>query len=350
MPKASNDIAIIVPYFNTGQYIEDMRASLNSQGAIDMRIVLIDDGSTDDTLKALREWESQDPRVIVIERKHGGQSAARNHGLDYVSSLNKRPRYLMFVDSDDVLAPDALGTLIEDAELRDLDMLEYAGETFYESNDLHERYSAFDGYYVNDKPTDRVCTGIDFMIASVERNDFIVQPCMRLFRTDLLLDNNIRFYEGIIHEDNLFTCICMFHAKRVSYCNEPLYRRRIRLGSTMTSEPSWRNMDGYFRCILGLLELLDDNTESARKCKGAFMALIGGFASAIRSNPAYFDPKAKALFLSRYTPCEQIIFETMVERDAPNASGRSEGSVPRSEAGIVSKARRYAARIRRRIR
>ncbi|NCB34327.1 MAG: glycosyltransferase, partial [Erysipelotrichia bacterium] len=104
------EISVIVPVYNVENWLEECLNSIAAQTFSGYQVLLVNDGSTDGSLKILKQWETKDSRFKVITRENGGLSAARNTGL--VLSENK---YVVFVDSDDVIAPDYLKHLYEAA-------------------------------------------------------------------------------------------------------------------------------------------------------------------------------------------------------------------------------------------
>lgn len=89
-------LSIIVPVYNAEKYLEKCLTSLVNQTLKDIDIICVDDGSSDNSLKILKKFREQDSRILILEQSNHGQSAARNHGIAYVSG-----EYLGFVDSDD---------------------------------------------------------------------------------------------------------------------------------------------------------------------------------------------------------------------------------------------------------
>lgn len=104
-------ISVIVPVYNTENYLPRCLESLLGQTFTDFEILLIDDGSTDNSLAVCRRYAETDSRVKVIETKHVGVSAVRNLGLD-----NAKGKYIMFCDSDDYAARDWIEALYHAAE------------------------------------------------------------------------------------------------------------------------------------------------------------------------------------------------------------------------------------------
>lgn len=100
------EISIIVPVYKVEQYLEECVNSILSQSFENFELILVDDGSPDCCPQMCEEYGHNNNRVVVLHKENGGQSSARNYGLD-----NAKGRYVIFVDSDDILAEDALSRL-----------------------------------------------------------------------------------------------------------------------------------------------------------------------------------------------------------------------------------------------
>ena len=92
-------ISVIVPVYNTKDYLDRCVQSIINQTYHNIEIILVDDGSTDDSGKKCDSWASKDNRIHVIHQKNAGVSAARNAGIEFAHG-----EYIGFVDSDDVLS------------------------------------------------------------------------------------------------------------------------------------------------------------------------------------------------------------------------------------------------------
>ena len=99
-------ISIIVPVYKVEKFLSECVSSILTQSFRDFELVLVDDGSPDECPQMCDKYSLNDPRVVTFHKKNGGMSSARNFGLDHAKG-----RYIMFVDSDDLLAEDALERL-----------------------------------------------------------------------------------------------------------------------------------------------------------------------------------------------------------------------------------------------
>ena len=112
-------ISVIVPIFNTAEYLHKCIYSIRNQSYKNLEIILVNDGSTDNSLDICNKFAENDKRIIIIDKENGGVSSARNAGLDIASG-----DYIGFVDSDDYINPDMYRQLIEASLENDADIAE----------------------------------------------------------------------------------------------------------------------------------------------------------------------------------------------------------------------------------
>ena len=114
-------LSVIVPVYNVKTYIDRCIQSILTQSFRDIELILIDDGSTDGSAKMCDEWAAKDNRIVVIHKKNGGVSSARNAGLEFFKG-----EYLTFVDPDDFVAPDTYAVNMKYLlEHHEVDILQY---------------------------------------------------------------------------------------------------------------------------------------------------------------------------------------------------------------------------------
>jgi len=243
-------ISVIVPVYNTAPFLADCFDSMLSQAFSDIELICVDDGSTDDSLSILKEYENTDTRFKVFDIAHGGQSAARNRALREATG-----KYIYFMDSDDRLADNALETMYNLSEERELDILYFDGAVFTDDESLKDKYSQFSNYYIRPVAYNGVVTGTEMFTRMFADSVYRVSPCLQLIRREYLNSIGFSFFEGIIHEDNISNFECMIQAERVSHENVVLFHRRFREGSTMTEKVTYKNFYGYFICWYKILVL-----------------------------------------------------------------------------------------------
>jgi len=239
-------ISVIIPVYNTVDYLEEALLSITKQTLKEIEIITIDDGSTDDGLDLLKKMASEDDRIVVLSQENKGQSTTRNRGIEMAKG-----EYIYFMDADDILDTLALEECYNRCKRDSLDfvlfnIISFPDNTFYPLRHL-------------DSYENIIFKGSDLLKDFIKINQFIVQPCTYLIKKSYLNSIKLRFYPGIIHEDNLFSFFLYIQAERVGYINKDFFRRRFRANSTMTTQMGLRNVIGY---ITTFEELKKYNWES----------------------------------------------------------------------------------------
>lgn len=241
-------VSVIIPGYNVESYIREAIESVLRQKDVDWEMVLIDDGSTDQTGSIMDSYERLNYNISVIHQKNGGQSSARNAGLKIAKG-----EYILFLDSDDYLEKNALKILYQKVACNNIDMVLFEADSFCEEN-LNNNIPLYT--YTYDKQLAGIHESTNLFLQLVEKNSFKASVCLMLIKKDVLDKNCIRFYDGIIHEDELY-CVQLFLAcEQVIVVNSILYKRRYRPNSTMTVSYSVRHFRGYKTVIYELISIL----------------------------------------------------------------------------------------------
>lgn len=247
-------ISVIIPVWNTEKYVGECIDSILAQSIIkDLEIICVNDGSTDSSLEILRGYEKQYEQIKVIDQVNGGLSFARNAALEQACG-----KYVYFMDSDDLLTSFALEELWKVCEDKKLDVLYFSGTSFYENQELTEAHSAFSNAYYRKGNYKEVLTGEKMLVELRQNKDYMSSACLQIIRRDFLNEKNIRFYNGILHEDNCFTFKTLLQAERTFCVNDIYFYRRVREQSIMTRQENWKNLKGYFCCLMDQMQLVGE--------------------------------------------------------------------------------------------
>lgn len=221
---------VIIPVYNVESYLCDCLDSVVNQTFPDWEAICVNDGSTDGSAAILDEFAAKDNRIRIVTQSNSGLSAARNAGLDIAKG-----DYILFLDSDDWLEQNALEILSRN--LNGEDMLCFSGRRYFESG--KEYHNA------DQLKTQSYASGMDYYNANalLHRDFAFVCVVLRAYKRSFLLENNLRFKEGIYHEDNLFTPLACYYAKKVKAVNECLYDYRVRVNSITTTSNVKRHSD-----------------------------------------------------------------------------------------------------------
>ncbi|MCI9262890.1 glycosyltransferase [uncultured Adlercreutzia sp.] len=236
-------LSIVIPVYNARSYIEETLSSLAPLLTKGAEVICVDDGSSDDSLDFVMRFAGSHANCLIVSQSNAGLSRTRNVGLEYA-----RGQYVHFLDSDDLIEPNVLMSLCERARSERADLLLFDGEAFYESDDLRDRFNSYETYYHRDSEYAKSRSGIQMLVDMVNGGDYLPSACLYLMRRAFLADHRLSFYEGILHEDNLFTFQCLLQASCVVHSSERPYLRRVREGSTMTMEKTMAHAYGYYVC------------------------------------------------------------------------------------------------------
>ena len=204
-------VSVIIPVYNVEAYLERCLVSVVNQTYRDLEIIIINDGSTDESTKICRAWQKKDSRIVLIEKENEGLGPARNTGI-----MRATGEYIAFVDSDDWWELNAIEEIMWVAARDQLDIIYmnfFYSETDAISGEPKERefvqYCLFDG------------------TASVEQiPELLFQPDARMwskvFRRMLFTDNHI-YMPAHPYEDFPIVPLLLLKAKRIGQVHKPLY-------------------------------------------------------------------------------------------------------------------------------
>lgn len=257
-------ISIIVPVYNVEQYIKRCMDSLLDQDFEDYEIVVVNDGTTDDSMSYVKMLQRITDKIVICNRKNGGLSAARNTGIS-----RAKGEYLWFCDSDDALERNCLSKLYEKAKINCLDMLLFEEEIGNADSIYDERKKLI---WQNDDRIE-VVNGITLLNDLVNRKMYNASACGYLIKKQVLENNNLSFYEGILHEDELFTPIALTNSMRTAYIDWMPYKRYVREGSIMTSANCQKRMEGLGIVIKELVRYYDIKLNSSLE-KETFQSIL----------------------------------------------------------------------------
>ena len=224
-------ISVIVPVYNVEPYIRKCVESILAQTHANLELILVDDGSPDNSGAICEEYAQKDPRVIVIHQENTGQAGARNRGIALAKG-----EYIGFVDSDDWIAPDMYQTMLESAERNNCDLVicgRYVvrGEKNWLASDFN-------------MAQELVMDTQDAMKRFLTYRAIDSSSVDKLYKRELLQD--VRFPLGYICEDVPFVYDALKKSRKVVHCAKPLYYNLLREGSTSRSGFNQKGMGLYY--------------------------------------------------------------------------------------------------------
>lgn len=226
-------VSIIIPIYNVVDYLPATIDSTINQTESDIEIILVDDGSTDGSSEICDEYRKKDPRINVIHKENGGLSSARNAGIDKAIG-----DYIMFLDGDDYLASNAVKYLIDLQAKTEysLDLIQFRykeivkGEENITDNTQNEEV--------------QFCKDKEKMFKNLyEMGGVAASACTKMYHKRLF--ENLRFKEGIIHEDEYMITDILDRAENCLYVNRELYYYTMRPGSIVKSNFTPKKMEVF---------------------------------------------------------------------------------------------------------
>ncbi len=231
-------VSVIMPVYNTEKYVKEAIQSILDQTLTDLELIVINDGSTDNSLHLIKTIP--DARIRVLSQENAGQGAARNLGLQHA-----RGEYIYFMDSDDMLDREALWACFQLCEEQRLDFVFFDAHIFsteVQDNNLLKKFN----YRRKKSIPYKISTGKEVFKQLLKADEFFSSVCLLFIKKDFLQKKELDFEPDIVHEDELFTSMLYLYAQRITYIPKCFFSRRVRLHSTMTTPYAMRNIRSYF--------------------------------------------------------------------------------------------------------
>ena len=236
------NVSVIIPVYNVEQYLKRCLDSIINQTLQDIEIIIVNDGSTDNSLKICEEYEQADNRIKIVTRKNGGLATARNTGFEHVTG-----EYIGFIDSDDWVDLDFYEKLYNTAKKYDSDI-------------------AYADFIRKGKRKHKIRMHLDKEIVSTEIHDKIVNcrnltlGCVwnKIYRTNLIQENNLRFPEGRLFEDGIFSMQSIYYANAVVSAPNTYYYYFVNPTSIVKSTKTQKKIDHVIFCQHDILKFLKE--------------------------------------------------------------------------------------------
>lgn len=225
-------VSIIVPVYNVEKYLKKAVESTLNQSYENLQIILINDGSTDESGKICDKYKQKDSRIEVIHKENGGLSDARNKGLDIANG-----KYIMFLDSDDFFEKDAVEIMYRKIEEKNADFV-IGNYINTEPNGKKWENSIFD---------EKIYDNFKLSIKDYEKSFFVMNSGVwnKIFRKEFIDRLNLRFIKGIPAEDAIFTTYCFVNTDKVYYTKEVIYNYRQNYsGKTISTNCTKKYFEG----------------------------------------------------------------------------------------------------------
>lgn len=221
-------VSVIVPIYNVQKYLKKCIESIIGQSYKNLEIILVNDGSTDDSPVICEEYKVKDSRITVIHKRNGGLSDARNAGLDICKG-----KYVFFVDSDDYIHPETIYEMLLQATQNNAEIVECGIYHTVENDDTTFAYARCEKIVKVYNHDDAVRNILDYHFSIVAWNKLYISS----------LFNNIRFPVGKLHEDEFIIPFIVDKCQRYITISNQYYAYVQRTGSIMNQQYDKRRLD-----------------------------------------------------------------------------------------------------------
>lgn len=266
-------LSIIVPVYGVEKYIDKCLNSLVKQSLKEIEIIVVNDGTKDNSQKIIDKYVKKYPdKIKSYIKENGGQGSARNYGLEKANG-----EYIGYVDSDDFVEKDMYKKLYNKAKENNYDIVvcgNYNVSEDYQNKNIDT--------FINNYNTDL-------------ENIFFGKMAVwnKIYKRDILIKNKLEFKEKVWYEDLAFTLKAIMNSNTFAFIDEPLYDYLIREGSTMNNSNVQRNLE-ILDAFNDILSYIQHNKKEEYFSKIEFLAIDHIYISAIiRVLKAEADDKVK---------------------------------------------------------
>lgn len=259
-------LSIIIPAYNVEKYINKCISSCLNQkeSKSEYEIIIIDDGSTDDTYQILKKLENFNDNVHVFKQENRGASAARNNGLK--SAVGE---YVWFVDADDWIEENCLSDIFLNIQNSNLDLI------YLNVNRVDDKHNIISE--TTTLPIYKEKSVTDGVTLFKSRTGDFIMPVRYIINRKFLIFNNLFFVEGMTFEDNEWAPRLLYYAKRVLFHSTPIYYYLQRSTSIM-HQYNYSKIESRIK-LLALLKDFRSTVSANKDFTNAFNEYIGEICS-----------------------------------------------------------------------
>lgn len=253
-------VSVIVPVYNVEKFIDKCLDSLVKQSLKEIEIIVVNDGTKDNSQKIIDKYVKKYPdKIKSYIKENGGQGSARNYGLKKTTG-----EYIGYVDSDDFVEKDMYKKLYNKAKENNYDIV-VCGNYNVSEDYQNKNIDAF----INNYNTDL-------------ENIFFGKMAVwnKIYKRDILIKNKLEFKEKVWYEDLAFTLKAIMNSNTFAFIDEPLYDYLIREGSTMNNSNVQRNLE-ILDAFNDILSYIQHNKKEEYFNKIEFLAIDHIYISAI---------------------------------------------------------------------
>lgn len=258
-------VSFVITVYNVAKYLHQCVRSILQQSYQNIEVILVDDGSKDESPEICDVFKNIDNRIRVIHKENGGLSDARNAGL-----LQAIGDYIIFVDGDDFwISTDSLRKLVDLANKdTDLDFIGFNCNYYYPDSNKMTAWVLYEEDLANPTDKDKVTTAL------VKSGTFPMSACLKMMKRSFLIDNGLFFKKGQIAEDIPWFINVLDATRRCRFVNEYVYAYRQNVVGSISNSNNRRSFNSLFDIFKTELNIIDNRSFSndARRALKSFLA------------------------------------------------------------------------------
>ena len=237
------EITVVIPVYNTEKYLDKCLSSVVNQTFLDIKVIIVNDGSTDNSLEICKKYALKDSRITLIDKANEGVSVARNIGIGLAEG-----EWIYFLDSDDFLDLDTFEHLMKEVLSSNADIIQFGLRSYRNSTLIREKKPSNKKEYQNLKK---------FMYENELKP---VSAWLHFFKLKLIKQNDILFNTNLKHgEDMLFVYSMYCHAQKILVLNKIFYNQVLSPNSASRKPIKIKVLFDYLLFISQLTAYIHDN-------------------------------------------------------------------------------------------
>lgn len=322
------DVSIIIPVYNVQEYLSECLDSVLNQTIKNTEIIVVNDGSTDNSPQILAEYKIKFPELIIINQENRGISETRNQGLNTATG-----EYIAFVDSDDFIEECMFERMYNAAKRENSDIV-ICNYILYNEKSQKQNSGKYiiegnsqEGYIERTKSLERFLT-----------NDIKAYVWNKLVKRELFTDHKISFPDFKVCEDTPVVFLLLAHSKKIFSMNEPLYYYRQR-ESSLTKAYSIKSMEDMLKGCYIMRDYIEVDKAHSEKLIPCYRVYMIKTLWAIHNK--YFLHYCETRDKSNYSEFKKLVAKDVSELKICEIIGNSKLKVKEKINALLIKTKTY---------
>jgi len=296
-------ISVIIPVYNTEKYLRQCLDSIINQTFTDFECICVNDNSNDSSLNILKEYANNDNRIKILYQQNKGPASARNLGIK-----ESYGDYLIFIDSDDWIEKYCLEKFYNIIDKDNYDVVQSNYKIYFQQDNRYESKILLKGEQIKQEDS----------VFNLLHKTYEGPVWRRIYKKDVIVRNNLYFYEGRTSEDGVFSAILFLHTRKIFYIEDELYIYRKQLPFSASSDLNKLFEDWFYNFYELIKDISKRNLLSNDIINWCIYIFCWDF-SRIKKNQSYIKQKELLVvgisileYLSKHSKSITNIFKAQV--------------------------------------